>query len=90
MSNDFLFHEVSDKEREKIKEQAKSIMDDFSVALEKIDSKKLKEPIIERERGERLEADGDCCKIDRKIMFENAPEKNDGFIIAEKKIWGEE
>ncbi len=43
---DFLFHEVSEEEKKKIKEQAKNIIDDFSKKLSRID-KGMKEPIIE-------------------------------------------
>ena len=106
--SDFLFHKVSEKEKQEIKEQAKSIMDDFSRKLSKID-RKMEEPLIERAEGEREESahfactpkhfpkkmftkgkEGDgrgCDEEFRKIMFENAPEKNNDFIIAEKKKW---
>jgi Asp-tRNA(Asn)/Glu-tRNA(Gln) amidotransferase C subunit len=84
---DFLFHEVSDKEKEQIKEEAKNIMDSFSKKLSKIDSKKLRESLIEREKGEREEGSGECLDLDRDVMFKNAPSKNDDFIIAEKKKW---
>ena len=84
---DFLFHKVSEKEKQEIKKQAKSIMDDFSRRLSKIDQK-IAEPLIEREEGEREESgavEGD--EEFRKVMFENAPSKNEDFIIAEKKGW---
>jgi Asp-tRNA(Asn)/Glu-tRNA(Gln) amidotransferase C subunit len=83
---DFLWRKVSEKEKEDIKKQAKSIMDSFSKKLSKID-KKISEPLIEREKGEREECEK--CKEDfsREIMFENAPEKNKDFIIGEKKGW---
>lgn len=84
---DFLFHKVSEKEKQEIKEQAKGIMDSFSKKLSKID-KKIAEPLIERDKGERDEGVGRVCdKEFRKIMFENAPVKNDDFIIAERKSW---
>ncbi len=84
---DFLFHKVSEKEREKIKEEATNIMDSFSKKLSKI-GKKISEPLIERddfEREERnsSELDGDF----RKRVFDNAPIKNKSFLIAEKKSW---
>lgn len=90
---DFLWHEVKENEQEEIKKQAKSIMDGFSQKLGKIDSKKLKEPLIERLESEREENKGNPNEIDtlkgtsRDIMFENALFKNKGFIIAEKKTW---
>ncbi|MDO8659974.1 MAG: hypothetical protein Q7K54_05260 [Candidatus Parcubacteria bacterium] len=54
---DFLWHKVSEKEKEDIKNQAKAIMDSFSKKLERI-NKKTEEPIIEREKGERQETQG--------------------------------
>jgi len=84
---DFLFHKVSESEKEKIKKEAKEIMDSFSKKLSKID-KKMKEPFIERPNGERQEGEGiEGDKDFKKRMFSNAPEKNDDFIIAERKKW---
>ena len=84
---DFLFHEVSEKEREEIKKQAKDIMDKFSEKLSKID-KKIPEPLIEREEFERIEEEGKESNYDfRKRLFENAPKKNKDFILTEKKKW---
>ena len=84
MSN-FLWHEVSEKEKEKIQVQAKQIMDSFSEKLSKVGE--LKEAGVERKECEREEGKFKCAEIDRKIMFDNAPEKNDDFIIAETKKW---
>ena len=83
---DFLWHKVSDNEKEQIKKDAKAIMDSFSKKLSRVD-KKISEPVIERDEFERAEGSGKCVDIDKKIMFENASEKNDGFIIAEKGEW---
>jgi len=90
---DFLFHKVSEKEKEEIKKQAKSIMDKFSEKLSKID-KKIPEPLIERKEFEREEHGGKESDSDfREKVFENAPDtlngtsKNKDFIIAEKKKW---
>jgi Asp-tRNA(Asn)/Glu-tRNA(Gln) amidotransferase C subunit len=96
--SDFLFHEVSEKEKEKIKKEAKAIMDSFSNKLFKIG--KLPEDVgidtlkgTSREISEREESSGKCPDIDtlkgtsRKIMFENASNKDDDFIIAEKGGW---
>lgn len=83
---DFLFHKVSEKEKEEIKKQAKAIMDSFSEKLSKID-KKI-ESFIERKKGERKEKEGKYDEnFSKEIMFENAPEKNKDFIIAEKGKW---
>ena len=84
---DFLFHKVSDNEKEEIKKQAKDIMDKFSEKLSKID-KKIPEPLIERDEFERVEVEEQENDFDFiKRMFANAPQKNKDFIIAEKKKW---
>jgi|TARA_B100001971_G_C17719605_1_gene300483 Asp-tRNA(Asn)/Glu-tRNA(Gln) amidotransferase C subunit len=83
---DFLWHKVSDKEKEQIKKDAKAIMDSFSKKLARVD-KKISEPVIERDEFERVENSSKGIDIDRKTMFENAPNKNDDFIIAEKGGW---
>jgi len=84
---DFLWHTVSEKEKEEIKKQAKSIMDNFSKKLSKID-KKMEESLIERDKGEREEEKGESDKdFSRETMFNNAPQKNKDFIIGERKKW---
>ena len=86
--SDFLWHTVSEKEREDIKKEAKRIMDSFSKKLEKIKDK-TSEPIIERpecERGETPREERTDSEF-RKIMFENAPNKDDDFIIGERGGW---
>lgn len=84
---DFLFHKVSEEEKEEIRKEAKSIMDDFSLKLGKI-KRDIKEPFIEREDFERTEGEGSNPDDDfRKRFFENAPNKNSDFILAEKKGW---
>ncbi|RLG12711.1 Asp-tRNA(Asn)/Glu-tRNA(Gln) amidotransferase GatCAB subunit C [Candidatus Pacearchaeota archaeon] len=83
--SDFLWHKISEKEREEIKKQAKKIMDSFSKKL--LSLGELKENFIERDKSEREEGENEKVGIDRKIMFENAPHKNKDFIIAEKKKW---
>jgi len=83
---DFLWHKVSEKEKETIKKQAKEIMDGFSKKLSKVGE--LKESFIERDECERDESDtAKGCEIDKRKMFENAPKKNKDFIIAERKSW---
>lgn len=83
---DFLWHKVSEEEKQEIKEQAKSILGNFSKKLVKI-NKEITEPLIERFKFERVEGSSKCEEIDREIMFENAPEKNKDFILAERKKW---
>ncbi|MFH1585826.1 MAG: hypothetical protein ABIB79_03600 [archaeon] len=82
----FLWHKVSDKEREDIKKQAKAIMDDFSKKLSKV-NREMSEPLIERPEGDRPEGKQACSEIDRETFFANTPSKNKDFIVAEKKGW---
>ena len=83
---DFLFHKVSEKEKEEIKEQARSIIESFAVQLSKID-KNIGDSPIERDKCERKEGEEFDDSFSREIMFENAPKKNKDFIIAEKGDW---
>jgi len=72
---------------ERIKSDAKKIIDSFSERLSKIKVSD-KEPVIKRREFERTEGNGQECDKDfKKIMFENAPNKNGDFILAEKKKW---
>jgi len=90
---DFLWHKVSEKEKKDIQKQAKSIMESFSKKLAKvpeIDKISAEDICVERPEGEREEGSGKKRDEEfRKIMFENAPEKNSDFIIAEKGGWEE-
>ena len=84
---DFLFHKVSEEEKEEIKKQAKKIMDKFSEKLSNV-SEEMSEPLILRKEFEREEGEGKESNSDfRERMFSNAPSKNKDFVIAEKKKW---
>ena len=62
-------------------------MDKFSEKLERID-KKTGDSFVERDDFEREEREGKKGDADfRKRMFENAPNKNDDFILGETKKW---
>lgn len=84
--SEFLWHKVSEKEKEDIRKQAKRIMDSFSKKLDKVKAK-VGESYIERSEFERKEKQGKSQDLDRGILFENAPEKNNDFIIGGKKLW---
>ena len=88
MANDFLFHKISEKERETIRKQAKKIMDDFSNELLKV-KMKIDDSPVEISDGQTEESfcKNSCSEIDRKIMFENAPNKSGDFVIAESGKW---
>ncbi len=84
MTNEFTWHKVDEKEKEQIKEKAKEIMDCFS--------KKVGEVTLEdknfkiRENSRRTDFNLNP-KINREIMFSNAKEKNNDFILSERKKW---
>jgi Asp-tRNA(Asn)/Glu-tRNA(Gln) amidotransferase C subunit len=82
---DFLFHEIGEKEKEEIRKQVNSIIESFSKKLSEI-KEDVKEADIERKECVREEG-GKPAEISREIMFNNAPDKNEDFIIAEKKSW---
>ncbi len=82
---DFLFHKISEKEREEIKKQVDSILNSFSAKLSKLG--KGEETFISREDTERKEQGKLDESFSREIMFKNAPEKNKDFIIGEKGGW---
>ncbi len=83
----FLWKNVSERERERIREEAKRIMDSFSRKLSEVGE--LKESEIKKERFFREEGDSLPPEIDKKIMFDNAPHVNlnKGVIIAERGKW---
>ena len=85
--DNFLFHEIGEKEREEIRKQAKKIMDDFSEKLEGVKLDYLDFGVV-RDFSERDENLGENDEnFDKGIMFENASDKNKDFIIAEKGGW---
>ena len=83
---DFLFHKLSEKEKEEIRKQVDTILNSFSAKLSKIDGK-VEDNLIERKEFERKEGIQRDDSFSRETMFRNAPEKNKDFIIAEKKKW---
>lgn len=82
---DFLFHKLSEKEKEDIRKQVDSILQSFSKKLSGIKGD-IKEQFIERDEFDRNEGEKQP-DISRQIMFENAPEKNKDFIVGERKKW---
>jgi Asp-tRNA(Asn)/Glu-tRNA(Gln) amidotransferase C subunit len=84
---DFLFHNISEEEKERIRKEAKKLIDSFSEKISKIKVSE-EEPNVRRKEFERIEGNGEDCDSDfKKIMFENAPNKRGDFILAEKKKW---
>ena len=68
-----------------IQKEAKQIMDKFAAKLEKV---KLPEAEgVKRQEQTRKETKASCKKEFRKAFFENAPNKEGGWIKAEKGGW---
>ena len=83
---DFMWHRVSDKEKEEIKQQAKHLLEEFGAKLDKI--KFSGRP--ERESEEGLREEGKGWNTDpnfRDLMLLNAPFVEDDFVVAEKGGW---
>ncbi|MBI3052147.1 Asp-tRNA(Asn) amidotransferase GatCAB subunit C [Candidatus Woesearchaeota archaeon] len=72
-------------DHEKIRAEAKQIMDQFMLALEKVEveQEEYGTERAEQTSGEKPEA----WPGFRERMFRNAPKKNSSYIIAEKKGW---
>ncbi|MBI1970001.1 hypothetical protein HYS48_04875 [Candidatus Woesearchaeota archaeon] len=76
--------EKMDKER--IQEQAKKIMDEFSKALDRVE--KVDVPIgFEREQNLREFILNQADKEFRERMLKNAPKRKGDYLVAEKKHW---
>ena len=84
---DFLFHSVSEEEKEQIRKEAKKMLDSFSDKISKVKVSD-EEPNVRRKDFEREEKDGvEGDHYFRSLMFETAPNKSSEFILAEKKKW---
>ena len=71
-----------------IEKQAKEIVDKFAKALEKVEKEKVEESHFEREEFERVEGAGKLgTEGFKQGILENAPNKDNDFIIAEKGSW---
>ncbi|GAI12173.1 unnamed protein product [marine sediment metagenome] len=75
--------------KEKIKKEAKQILDKFASALKKVEKEHDIEIGVERDEFERKESDEKKYKDKdfKKKFLENAPEHDDDFIITEKGNW---
>ena len=72
---------------ERVEKEAKAIMDSFLKALEKVDVPENRFGFVERDtfvRDQKLVMNDDEF---RKLMFENAPKKREGYILTEKGAW---
>lgn len=76
---------IEESKRKEIEKKIRELLDKFSHALSGIRSE---ESNVVRDKDRREEKDGkECVKNFREIMFENAPNKDENFIIAERKTW---
>jgi len=74
------------EKQEKIKEQAREILDKFASALASVEKETKEEIGVERDEFERQEGEGEDCKF-KKELLKNAPEKDDDFVIVERGDW---
>ena len=82
---DSLWHEVTESEREQIKQDSKSLMNEFANKLSRIKSKAIH---FENDSGFRDEGSPWETPEDfRDLTFANAPFVEDEFIVAEKGSW---
>ena len=83
----FFYKHLSEEEKEDIRLEAKKIMDSFGEKLSVLGDLP-EEGGIFREESYREEKKNFCeGKEFRKRIFKNAKNKNEDFIIAEKKKW---
>ena len=78
---------ISEDKKKEIEMDAQKILKNFSKSLSKIKFSEKKKTSY-GVSGFRKEGNGMKCDKDfRGRMFENAPKKEDNYIIAEKKVW---
>jgi len=74
-------------DQEKVKKEAKQILDKFAKALEKVKDNNEEIAFVDREDFEREEGKAAKCENFKQKLLENAPKKDNDFIIAEKGDW---
>ena len=77
---------MDDKRKAEIRKEAKELLDEFGKAIDKVDvaKKDLKKEV----GGFRKEGQGKKSSAEfRQRMFDNAPQKEGDYILAEKKNW---
>lgn len=85
--DNFLWHKISKEEQERIKKEAKTIMDNFAGALEKVEEEASDDFSVKRKFQARKETRAHSKKEFRDIFFENAHSKSQDYIKAEKGKW---
>ena len=88
MPNTFIFHKVSEKEKEEIRKNSKKLLDKFASKLEKI---KAPEGHFESSANpEGVREQGEPWKTDpafHDLMLLNAPFVDEDSLVAEKGGW---
>ncbi len=85
MTNNSLWHEVTEKEKEQIRKDSKKLLNEFASKLAKI---KAPEGHFKNESGTRTEGDGwETDEEFKNTMFANAPFVKDNCIVAERGEW---
>lgn len=84
---DFLWHSVSEQEKEEIKKEAKHLMDKFAKALEKVEKELVEQVGVKREKQLREEKIAGSDVEFKKLFFKNVPEKEENFVKAERGKW---
>ena len=85
MTNNSLWHEVTEKEKEEIKKDSKKLLNEFASKLDKI---KATENHFQNKDGMREEGTGwETDEEFKSTMFSNAPFIEDDSIVAEKGAW---
>lgn len=88
MAEDFTWHEVSETEKEEIRNEAKKLLEEFSIKLSRVKGvEEHFESTIEK-NGQRQEGEPwDTDPKFRDLFLLNAPFVEDEFIVAEKGGW---
>jgi hypothetical protein len=81
----YVWHKVTEEEKEEIRKKAKNLLDEFSSKIAKIETPEAKPEDKEnlRSEGKGSEPNADF----RELMFDNAPLVEDSLIIAETGAW---
>lgn len=84
---DFLWRKVTKAEQEKIKKEAKRIMDNFAKALAKVEHEKISFSFVQRKQQTRNESKAIADSEFRKAFFGNVPAKEGDWVKTEKGKW---
>jgi len=84
---DYLWHKVSEHEQHSIKKEAKLILEKFSKALEKVESKIKEAQGVKRDKQLREETKTEQDKEFKKLFLKNAPKTEEDYVIAERGSW---